>query len=284
MTFGGPVLATFSNTLAAASDGTYSSSGSPDWLTTPTLSGRLFALQFETATQDVVGIGSAPFTFVDGESTAGGDVAMQTPALFDFTLNISAPNGMTLTGALVSAGLVQTRQSPGAQEVFTLPSGVPDEIGISVNVYGGDSTVGTTGATYTLPSDTMSLDVELLAPPVITAPAASVAQVTETTPLSYTRPAGTVAVLNFNYETGDAETGFSTSTIVYTNEPSVTLERLTELDIGMPPGFFDWSVGTESHGATLDELLEPSQDRWPLGPSSTSPQRSFINGDLQPFP
>lgn len=283
VTFGGPVTATFGNTLQAGSDGFYNSSGDPTWLNTPTLSGKLFAVQRETATQTVTGIGSAPFTLVDAQTTTGGDVAMLTPALHDFTLNLSAPAGITVNSAAVGGSYFgQMRTMPGAQEVFSLPSGVPDEIGVSVYIVAGDATDGTTSASYVLAGDAAGLDVELLAPPTITGPAQP--QVTESTPLSYTRPAGTVATVDFAYETGDAETGYGTYTAVYTNQPSITLKRLSDLDIGMPPGLFLWSVSSSGSAATVDELVDPAEQRWPYGTLSSSPRASLINGTLSPFP
>jgi hypothetical protein len=281
--FGGPVLATFMNSLIPGSDGTYDSSGDPTWLNTGMLSGRLFAIQVATATQTVTGIGSAPFTLIDAQTTPGGDVAMTTPTFHDFTLNLSSPSGLTITQAsVVVSGFPQARNTPGAQEVFSIPSGVPDEIGVSVSVYASGPGLSTAGALYTLPGNATSLDVELLAPPNITGPAQP--QLMATTPISYTRPNGTVATLNFSYEIGDAEVNYGTFITVYTDQSSITLKRLDDLSIDIPAGDFACSAGALGAAPNVDELLGPNNDRWPLGTSSSSPQIQLIHGVIGPLP
>lgn len=285
VTFGGPVLATFSNTLPATSDGTYVSSGDPTWLNTDTLTGRLFAIQVESTTQALTGIGSNAFTLVDGESTTGGDVAMLTPVMHDFTLNLGAPNGLAINSAMVGFSVYnQTRMDPDEQEVFSLPGEIPDEIGVAVVVSAGTFPGGTSGSTHLLPGDATSLDIELLAPPTITSPGETVAQIDEDTPLSYTRPTGTVAALNFSYMVGDAETGFSTFIIVYTDDSTVNMKRLEAANVPMAPGDMDWSVSADGDATTLDALLAPDEDRWPIGHMSTSAQRSLFNGQAVPLP
>lgn len=285
VTFGGPVLATFSNTLPGTSDGTYVSSGDPTWLNTDTLTGRLFAIQVENTTQALTGIGSNAFTLVDGESTTGGDVAMLTPVMHDFTLNLSAPSGLTIDSALVGVSFFnQTRMAPDEQEVFSLPGEIPDEIGVAVVVSAGNPAEGTSGSTHLLPGDATGLDIELLAVPTITSPGEAVGQIDDDTPLSYTRPAGTVAALNFSYFSGDAETGFSTFITVHTDDATINLKRLEAANVPMAPGDLDWSVSAEGDAATLDALLAPDEDRWPIGLLSTSSQRSLFNGQAVPLP
>ena len=260
--FGGPVLATFSNTLAQASNGTYNSSGSPNWLDTNSLPGVLFAVQVETATNTVKAVGSAPFTLIDGENTPGGNVALSAATLRDFTVDVTAP-GYTLSNCNVFFGPYGvTNANPPAQVTVSVPNGVPDEVGLTVQVTATHSGGGTASRTLRLPGNSTGANVTLAAPGAMVAPANN-AQLPANASFSYTRPAGTLAVLGFNYEedNGDGFTGYYTT--VYTNGSSVPLSRLVQLQLGTPPGEQGtWSLNTDANGKTVDDFVAPNYRRF----------------------
>ena len=76
----------------------------------------------------------------------------------------------------------------------------------------------------------------------------------------------------------------SSDIAVYTNQPSITLKRLSDLNIAMPPGQFSWSVFSDGTGKTVDELLAPTQEQRLYQTLSASPPATLINGTLLPFP
>lgn len=274
--FGGPVLATFSNTLAQASNGTYNSSGDPYWLDSGTLPGVLFAVQMETATQSVKAVGSAPFTLIDGQSTPGGNVTLSTATLRDFTVDIAAP-GFTLSNCNVFFGPYGvTNASPTAQVTVKVPNGVPDQVGLTVLVSGTHSGGGSASRVLRLPGNATGAEVTLAAPAAIVGPADN-AQLPQNAAFSYTRPAGTLAVLNFDYEedNGDGFTGRYTT--VYTNGSSVPLARLVELQLGAPPGQLGtWGVNTDANGKTVDDFLSPNYRRFDdVQSASSGPARAY---------
>ncbi len=274
--FAGPVLATFSNTLAQASNGTYNSSGNPYWLDSDTLPGLLFAVQLETATQTVKAVGSAPFTLVDGENTGGGNVTLSAATLRDFTVDIAAP-GYTLSNCNVYFGPYGvTNASPPAQVTVKVPNGVPDEVGFTVQVSGTHSGGGTGSRVLRLPGSSTGSAVTLAAPAVIVGPANN-AQLPSNATFSYTRPAGTLAVLSFYYQedNGDGFTGYYTT--VYTNRSSMRLSRLVELQLGTPPGQVGtWGVNTDANGKSVDDFVAPSYRRFDdVQTASSGPQRAY---------
>jgi len=260
--FGGPVLATFSNTLAQASNGTYNSSGDPYWLDVGTLPGVLFAVQMETATQIVKAVGSAPFTLVDGQTTTGGNVTLSAATLRDFTVDITAP-GYTLNNCNVFFGPYGvTNASPPAQVTVKVPNGVPDQVGLTVLVSGTHSGGGTASRVFRLPGNSTGAEVTLAAPAVVVGPANN-AQLPSNATFSFTRAAGTLAVVSFDYEADNGD-GFTGNYVtVYTNGSSVSLSRLVELQLAAPPGQAGtWGVNTDANGKTVDDFVAPSYQRF----------------------
>jgi hypothetical protein len=278
LTFAGPVLATFMNTLNVGASGTYNSSGDPYWLTTPSLTGYLFAIETDVTTGAIFASGSKQVTLVDGDTVGSpeGDLVLTTPQLKSFGVTLNKPAAATLSNFFLSLGGHNLQPTlPTGDVTAQVPNDLPDEVTIGVVAYAteGESSLR---STYRAPGSADSVELEWTTAPVIGSPAPN-AELGANASFTYVKPANTVAVLRLGYSEFDPQTEFEMSyyTTVFTDASSVTLARLVGLNLNLPPGQqLDFSIATDAVEPTIDEYVAPDRDLV-REVSASAPSRAF---------
>lgn len=276
--FAGKQLTTFSNTLNAASNGNYVSSGQIQWLDSPTLQGSLYAVQRNTSSGAILGVGSKVVTLTDGQQlgSPASDVVLAAPVLRDFDVSLSGPAGVTFSDCNVSVGpLLFAHPSPASELTVQVPNNIPDDVGIFALAYGRSFAGLELYGTVKVPADALNVDFAFSDFPIVTAPANN-AQLPPSAVFSYTSPADEMTALTLTYTIfgNDSETEYTFN--VYTDLDSVPLSRLDGLGFDLSPGVpLSWTVATRAEAESVDAFLDPAFIAADNSISSKSPPRSF---------
>jgi hypothetical protein len=207
--------------------------------------------------------GSAPFTAGEATSSITVPLTTTTPLTVSGTARpaagcligvqevvVPSSDGRTAS-VLASAGPRQ----PDGSVPFTIPVGFTNDLPLSLRIPVGCAILGTSVVARRLSPSTTNLDVNVPAPPQITAPA-PFGTATSATSLTWTAPSGAVSVLHFDrIDTNGALLG---TLDVATASTSTTFPDLTALGAVVLPGStLNWRVeswggvnGTDGLAAT----------------------------------
>lgn len=259
----GGIVSTFMKQLNAGAAGTWTSDFPVSWVGPTAMKTTVLALQINQTTNTIVGMGSKEVTLTDKvpSQSPDGDLALSAVTMHDFTLKLTKASNTTLTFGRLSVGShTLSVTNPGATEVYQVPDGVPDVVGLSLAVNGTTPQGGVVYGLVKLPGAATSASLDFIAPPTLVSPAEN-ATISNKLVFGFTPEGDGMSRLDIRYTEfqSGGEVRIDHGSAVYTNEKSVTLARLLALKLDLSADTpSEWQVTTYSDVADVDAYTAPN--------------------------
>lgn len=259
----GGIVSTFLKQLNAGSAGAWTSDFPVSWIGPTTMNTTVLALQVNQTTNTIVGMGSKEVTLTDKvpSQSPDGDIALSAVTFHDFTLKLTKHSDTTLTFGRLSVGAhTLSVANPGATEVYQVPDGVPDVVGLSLAVNGTTPQGGIVYGLVKLPGAATSASMNFVAPPTLVSPVEN-ATISNDIVFGFTPRGNGMSRLDIRYTEfqSGGEIQIDHTTAVYTNDKSVTLARLLALKLDLSADTpSEWQVTTYSDVTDVNAYTAPS--------------------------